>query len=160
MGTYFHLSVALLSPGSIIENGNSGRMLESYLPNGKFDISLLYREEVLEFVRRTEYVDKPSRFKSIFLLKNMEEAKQYMMSNAQFHNMYEVEIVDSSKPLHEGIWCPDFPVGGALRKYAYDYASVYWKGEIRPLTIQGVPVFPREIIVESPVRVLRRVQLH
>lgn len=157
METYFHLSVTLLSPGSIIENGNFGRMLDAYLPNGKFDISLLYREEVIEFVRRTEYADKPSRFKSIFLLKNIEEAQQYMMFNAQFHNMYEVEIVDPSKPLHEGPWCPEFPFGGALRKYAYDYASVYWKGEIHSVTIQGVQVFPREIIVESPVRVLKRV---
>lgn len=71
METFFHLSEALLSPGSIIENGNFGRMLNRYLPNGRYDLTILYREEVFELVRSRDYADKPSRFKSIFLLKNM-----------------------------------------------------------------------------------------
>ena len=159
METFFHLSLALLSPGSIIENGNFGRMLNRYLPNGRFDLALLYREEVFELVRRRDYSDKPSRFKSIFLLKNMKEALQYMEYNAPDHNMYEVEIVDTSKPLHEGPWTPVFPFGGALRKYASDFASVYWQGKILPVKLERGLVFPREVIVESPVKVLRRVSL-
>lgn len=157
METYFHLSQALLAPGSVIENGNFGRMLDRYTPGGEFDISLLYREEVFEFIRLTKYADKPSRLLSIFLLKNLEEAFQYMMFNAKNHNLYEVEIIDTSKPVHEGAWCPPFPFGGSLRKYTYDYASLYWSGSILSVTTQETTVFPREIIVESPVRVLRRI---
>lgn len=82
-----------------------------------------------------------------------------MKYNAPDHNLYEVEIIDDSKPLHEGPWNPVFPLGGALRKYAYEFASEYWHGKILPVKLERGFVFPREVIVESPVKVLKRVEV-
>lgn len=161
-GFYYHVTPPLLSAGSVIENGNFGSILEKY-SQGFGDMALLYREEVFEFMRKEQYPDKPSRFKSIFLLDGIENAVAYRDFNAKNQNIYKVKIIDSSKQIHKGCWCPPFPAG-YYRQYCFDFAKMYWESKIEMINIRlndsdimPVSVLPVELIVESPVEVLERV---
>jgi hypothetical protein len=157
---YYHVTQPLLAAGSIIENGNFGRILDKYAP-GFGDVVTLYREEVLEAIRKEQFPDKPSRFHSIFLLDTLENAVCYRDHNAQHQNIYTVEIVDTDKAIHKGFWCPPFPIGN-YRHYCFEYAKRYWNGEIERISIRKnngkcTSVMPVELIIESPVKVLERI---
>ncbi|WP_150116072.1 DUF2441 domain-containing protein [Desulfovibrio fairfieldensis] len=157
--TYYHVTHPLIGAGSVIENGNFGRLLEKYMP-GFGDISTLYREEILELIRKEQYPEKPSRFNSIFLLDTLENAVIYRNFNAKNQNIYKVKVIDPEKPTHKGFWCPPFPIGN-YRQYCFEYAKIYWKGEIKRINIMNdninTPVIPVEVIVESAVRVVARI---
>lgn len=158
--SYYHITQPLLATGSVIENGNFGRLLEKY--NREFgNLEILYREEVLEFIRKEKYPAKPSRFKSIFLLDSIENAFKYKEVNAPNQNIYKVKILDSTKPTHKGFWCPNFPPSN-YRQYNFEYADKYWKSEIEPINISCkdniISVIPTEIIIESSVRILERIE--
>ncbi len=86
MPTYFHVAPMLLGPGSTILPGNWGRLLHTHAqvnPN-------LFRDVVMEYIRATNYPDKPSRLNCVFLLESLEEAMKYRNSHAPTNNIYEV----------------------------------------------------------------------
>lgn len=159
---YYHVTSPLLSTGSIIENGNFGRLLEKY--NKEFgDISTLYREEVMESVRKDQYSHKPSRFNSVFLLDSLKNATHYRDFNARNQNIYKVKIVESQKEIHRGFWCPPFPMGN-YRQYCFEYATRYWAGSVENVIINTnantrILVSPVELIVESPIEILERLDV-
>jgi hypothetical protein len=158
MEYYYHVTHPLLHIGSIIDNGNFGRLLEKYDEHFG-DPKILYREEVLELVRKEKYPNKPSRLYSIFLCSSHSVALDYCNIYMQNSNIYKVEIIDCTKQTHSGFWCPPFPKG-YLRSYAYSFAENYWKGIIDKICIESYMgkkyITPEEIIVESPVRIIER----
>ena len=61
--SYFHLSGAMLEPGSLILPGNWGRVIRS--AGWRHDYSL--RELALEDARVSRYPDRPSRLDAAFI---------------------------------------------------------------------------------------------
>jgi hypothetical protein len=148
---YFHCSSSLLSPGSIIEPGNWGRIIK----NSGWDHNCSFREVVLEHIRINEFSAKPSRLLSIFLLGDQTEARFYAASDGRQSTMlaYEVELLDPAAPTHSADWRHVAPEG----ELNLDWARAYWRGAHFPRLVEGEwDVECREIICASAARVLRR----
>ncbi len=145
---YFHASPILLTPQSIILPGNWGRILKMYKRNHAGEV--LLREKILEDIRRRYYSKKPSRLNAIFLLETLEEARNFRNQSNPWNLIYEVEISDPSKPLHRGDYnkVSPHPNENYLEKIE-EIAHAYWKGE----NIQRP-----EIVVESPIKIIQRIE--
>ena len=98
MPKFFHVAPILLGPGSVILSGNWGRILRAYTQTN----DVLFREYVLEEVRKSSYPDKPSRFSAIFLVETMEEALWFKNNLANTSLVYEVEAETEGIVVHRG----------------------------------------------------------
>jgi hypothetical protein len=148
---YFHCSSSLLSPDSIVEPGNWGRIIKNV---GWLHPSAL-KEVALEHIRAQEFPAKPSRLLSIFLLDDANEAKFYAVSDGRQTTMlaYEVELLNPAVPTHSGDWRHVAPEG----ELSLDWVRAYWRGEHFPRHVAGEwNVACRETICESAVKVIQR----
>lgn len=100
---YYLLCSYPLSPGSIIEPGNWGRMLNLYTPNQ--NLAGAYREQIYEKIRMASFPDKPSRLECIFLCETLEEATSFRNETQRiFDIIYKVKLVDSSATIFRTDW--------------------------------------------------------
>ena len=145
--SYFHVCPILLAPQSVILPGNFGRIQHLYNANSVG--ALAYREKVLEDIRVAEFTAKPSRFRSCFLVETIEEAIAFRSIFNPFSEVYEVQIEASESPLHRGDWKKVAPpnVSPCFLTQMPVWARNYWS---------GVGIEHPEIVVESPIRILRK----
>jgi hypothetical protein len=150
----FHLTMARLAEGSIIEAGNWGRLLREYespLDSAQKTFGnpwVLTRELVFELARVESFPDKPSRFSSTFALVCEADAAAYRTRyNLKMKQVLHcAELVDPASPIHAGI-VGDWPPGGKpfldeMRAKAVDY----WSGRGEGIT---------EVVSASPLRILK-----
>lgn len=149
MLSYFHCMGALLSPGSIIEPGNWGRMVRSYRPKDG-NAEAAFREMILEAERRVVAPMKPSRLDAVFTCPSDTELWAFMQSSGRTREVaYEVVPVDDAAPLHQADH--NLPLFAAGVPYFDSFAArarAYWTA--RP------PAQNVEVLIGGPVRVLRR----
>lgn len=102
MNTYYFACSYPLEVGSIVNPGNWGRMIKMY--DHRFGNPwVLLRETLFDSVREKYYQNKPSRFESIFLCEDLTEMTGFLRNSNRFLDLiYEVELVDSTLPLHKG----------------------------------------------------------
>jgi len=147
--TFFHAAYVPLAPGSVIEPGNWGRMLNTYARNQN-DYVLL-RETIFEQVRRQDFPHLPSRLHCVFLCRTEEELRIFMSKNHVNDIPYEVALEqEEATTFSTGYDLPDIPVGLPLLPTLRQCGAAYWRGE-------GVESSKRvEVLTATPVRVVRR----
>ncbi|OQW37870.1 MAG: hypothetical protein A4E19_11890 [Nitrospira sp. SG-bin1] len=141
MPKFFHVAPILLSPGSVILPGNWGRILRVYLQAN----DVLFREYVLEEIRKSKYPEKPSRLKAVFLLETSEEALWYKNNLALTGLVYEVEAETDGVAIHRGNYTRVAPVNQHMLDVMPRYAEEYWS---------TVPTERIEIVFPNPVTVV------
>lgn len=134
-----------LGEGSIILPGNWGRMLQQYTLND--NIPNLLKEQIFETERLQSHLDKPSRFKSIFLCKDRESLKAFQRTGRRFDLSYEVSIVDDVK-LFESNWELASLQNGDTYEAIQQRAKNYW-------TYDGDENI--EIVTESRIKIIRQI---
>jgi hypothetical protein len=148
---HFHCTSSPLGIGSIIEPGNWGRIIANF----GWKHACANREVTLEYVRQTEFTDKPSRLRSVFLLDDETEARFYAASDGRGTTMipYEVEVLNQSAPIHNADWRHVNPEG----PLDMEWARNYWRGiQFTRHTNVEWDVACREVICESAIRIIRR----
>lgn len=153
-GTRFHYCGVKLAPGSVVEPGNWGRMINLYPHNAdannawRFAIELIFERE-----RERNYPALPSRLTSCFVFESAPAAQVAgPRLNSYWNVLYEVELINSDLPIHRA----DFdlvtaclnPDGVQFSNKVTAAANSYWSGVIR-----GTP----ELLTASPLRVIRAV---
>lgn len=145
--SYFYLCSYGLSPSTIIEKGNWGRIMRlNNINQNSYDY--LIRELIYEKVRLENYNDKPSRFTSAFVCSNLESAREFKR-NCPFGIMYEVEPEDSESNSFETDWSL---IQSTLNKnigQVEEIAKRYWQGEITDEN-------KKEILFYSDIRIVKR----
>jgi len=103
-------------------------------------------EYLFEYVRKSYYLQRPSRFQSFFAFDNIEHAKDFRnkFCNSQ-GNICEIESKVSFKADMNLL-----TLGNSLLEADY-YAHLYWKGETT-----GNPFW--EYLLVPPVKVIRKVE--
>lgn len=134
--TFFHVSPLDLEKGSIIRPGNWGRVIDMYPinENGKLETAHLvtvFREHVLETIRKDEFPSKPSRLRSVFVCPTFEAAANFRQrENRPFHLIYEVRPISEPASIHHGDYnAVQLPNGQKLHAGMMDQARRYWRGE-------------------------------
>ncbi len=155
---YFHLSGAMLVPGSIIMPGNWGRIIKAL----GWQHSLALREMALEQARLAYNPDLPSRLDAAFVMPTLEEAQMFRANTQGFqqHIIYRVTLCDPSARSHltdSRLCMPQ----GAIRA---DWAVVYWlDSKAQAAAIPGIDwtaatkgIQLREMLTLSQLRVEER----
>lgn len=122
MPKFFHVAPILLSPGSTILPGNWGRILRVYLQAN----DVLFREYVLEEIRKSKHPEKPSRLNAVFLLETFEEALWYKNNLATTSLVYEVVAETDGVAIHRGNYTRAGPVNQPMLDTMPRYAEEYW----------------------------------
>ncbi|HZV61489.1 MAG TPA: hypothetical protein VFF75_03660 [Methylophilaceae bacterium] len=153
---YFHVAPIKLSKGSVIEPGNYGRIINQYVLNSGVPANgyTLARETLLESVRATKYVDKPSRLTSAFVFDDPHVAVQ-QVQNGVLQNtsiVYRVKILNERGGMHRaGFNLINFPPEGTtFRPYYLSVAEKYWQGEAIEIA---------EMLVDSPLEIIEVVYM-
>lgn len=145
MATYFHLASVMLEPGSVIQPGNWGRMIQQTGPgHGRW-----LAEAAMEHVRATEFPDRPSRLRCAFFFDNLQTAMAYRDQHAQLLMMYEVEAVNESAAKFRANYEANMPD----HMLTLDWCRRYWSGDIYPTPPDGIR--RTEILSETSLRVCR-----
>lgn len=142
---YFACSYPLVA-GSIVRNGNWGRIVRKYNTGGFGNTWILVREEVFERVRQSEFPSKPRRHDSVFLCETRKDLAAFIgMTGRHLDLMYEVELVDESQPLHRACMSYlDFGPNDDLVSLSMKARGYWGGGEVsRP-----------EIVTSSSVRIV------
>ena len=149
MTTYFFACSYPLEAGSIVRAGNWGRIVRMYRTNGFGNAWILFREEVFECIRKTEYPLKPSRYDGIFLCETKDHLMQFLdVSKRPLDLIYEISLVDDSAPIHRGCLSHlDFSFQENFETFSIK-ARAYWIGD----NIQRP-----EILTTSGVRIIAQV---
>ncbi|MBT3072130.1 DUF2441 domain-containing protein [Rhodomicrobium sp. Az07] len=144
--TYFHCAPLPLHIGSIIYQGNWGRLFSLYeakpgegLPTNAF------KEVVLELSRKLYAPDAPSRLDCVFVTPTIEEAIAFRNKYQRTNLIYEVTPVGEAPPLHVGSY--ELALAPYPQKYfqaIFDMGRDYWTV---PATAN------REVLIGSPVRI-------
>ena len=136
--SFFHCSSSSLEPGSIIKAGNWGRIIRAY----GWAHNLAFREAVFDYVRATEFPDRPSRMVCSFFFDSEAEARFYIGADQGRLMMivYEVSLVLPHAPQHGADWRGVTPVGPIDLEWIKDY----WRGIMRPPAQDGIAC--REIL--------------
>ncbi len=150
---YYHWYPEKLQCNQIIKAGKYGELVESI--DKIYQKDKYYLEEQFEVFRQKYHSDKPSRFKSIFLLKTIEDAllyrKQLEIKEAYDRILYRVKILDRSKSIHVGSTSlfNQYCLRGQYEKAAFHY----FNGDSSSLTLPDTlsEPFPQEVITESDV---------
>jgi hypothetical protein len=143
----FHVSLTLLQTGSVILPGNFGRMLRTYTMNQTG--ALYFREFILEDVRRSQFVGKPSRFESCFCLETLDKAEFYRTNVAGSNQIiYAVELVTPECNQHRGDFNKVSPLNNQLASGMVQVAQDYWN---------GVNIENPEIVASGPIRILEKI---
>lgn len=135
-----------LAPGSIIEPGNWGRLLNLYeVAGGQIQGNVL-NEALLEFARQLHAPTAPSRLRCIFALLTLPDAIAFRNKHQRFSIIQEVE------PLNADV----SPFVGDYELAIQCFSGRYFPRVLQlPVTYrtQPVPKFP-EVLVDGPVRVV------
>lgn len=168
----YHAAPIPLGAGSVIEPGNFGRCIQLH-PIGSH---VAHRELAYEHVRQNSFPQKPSRLNSIFLLLSKNEAIEYRSLNTPSSLIYEVEVLNTAAKHHAtyidlvcGMQNPPEPVS-----HLYRHAQSYWQESLEPFGVEstessamaeasvsmgaGLQTRLRELVIESPIRIVRRLQ--
>ena len=145
---FYHCSSTQLEAGSIIRPGNWGRIIR----NTGWGHNQALKEAALEYVRQSEFPDKPSRMMSSFFFDDENEAHFYSISDNRQITMivYQVAIDLLVQP-HVGDWRGTQPRGSV----SMDRAREYWLGQFQPPHQTGASC--RELIVVTSLQIIRRV---
>ena len=148
--TYFHCLPALLAPGSIIEPGNWGRIIRTYLPQDGGSFGVAFRETVLERERLAVAPHKPSRLSAVFACPTEAELTAFMTSAGRLRDVpYEVAPICEDVPLHFGDHgLPLLEQGRPYFDAFAERARVYWLAE--------APATNIEVLIGGPVRIIKR----
>jgi len=121
MTDYFHLSSALLAPGSIIEPGNWGRIIRA----AGWQHSLALRETALELGRLAKFPNAPSRLECAFVFLTMNEAIDFRNAGTGFamHCLYRVRLNDPTAASFVTGWGLVAPQGTIS-----EWPDIYWRG--------------------------------
>src|ERR1700722_11537841 len=117
----FHLCTTSLAPGSIINPGGRGRIIQAH---GWTHGSAL-TEAALEQSRIATTPHLPSRMMALFAFVTVAEARMFVGRNTGdfgLHFLYRVRLVDPSKPCHITDWRLNVPRG----TFRSDWADAYW----------------------------------
>ena len=146
---FFHCSSTILESGSVIRPRNWGRIIR----NCGWAHTLALREAAVEYVRRLEFSDKPSRLLSTFFFDDEKEARFYAISDGRQTTMivYEVELIEPGATCHIADWRSVAPRGGI----DLEWAREYWLGTFQPPHQSGAVC--RELVAITPVKVLRQI---
>lgn len=91
----FHVSSTLLGADSTLLPGNWGRILGQYRYG---QVTPTYaRECIFEQIREECFPEKPSRFRSLFLLPTLLDARFYQSKHHHMGVIYEVEVETEAK---------------------------------------------------------------
>jgi hypothetical protein len=117
---YFHLSGAMLAPGSIIEPGNWGRMIRAL----SWQHNCAMREAALEIAREDNAPSAPSRLEAAFVMLTEGEARFFQQHTNGFQNhlLYRVALVDPAAKSH----IADSRLCGPVGNFRNNWANVYW----------------------------------
>jgi hypothetical protein len=154
---YYHLSGALLAPGSIIKAGNWGRIIRHW----GWQHNEAMKEMALEDARRSRFAHRPSRLDGIFVFLDVTEARNFRQRIVSFasHILYRVSLTEPSALSH----VTDTRLSGPQASLRHDWADVYWM-DFDPATLV-IPGFEswqlatngyvqeREMITLSDIRV-------
>lgn len=107
----------------------------------------------LEYVRKLEFADKPSRMESVFLCRSKEDMDFFKSTASRpIDIVYKVRILDSNKPIHRANWKLVSPENwgqqSSIVTSMEDAARQYWNGGD---TDHGQFT---ECLVESPVEIV------
>lgn len=147
---FYFLSSLSLAPGSIVQPGNWGRIIEKYeTPSANRQtfgsLNLIARELMFEMVRAETYPDKPSRLLAAFCCPSLADMQQYRPKADPygFQIVYEVDLVDPAKQTHFApLAMIDFAENTFFLMETRARADRYWSGH---------PDGPREIVTLSPL---------
>lgn len=144
MTVYYHAAPLPLSPGSIVQPGNWGRMLSTYKTN-QSNGWLLAREFVFETIRVSEAPNRPSRLSSAFVFYDLDNATRHL-EVAPTNLLYEVELVQPDALQHRCAYnLLDFPLASdEFIPVSVSRARQYWRGE---------GIITAEILTASPLRI-------
>lgn len=148
MPVYYHLAPLPLGPGSIIEPGNWGRMLNCYLmePGATQTSWRLARELAFETVRAQSFSHLPSRLSCAFVFEELPHAIQYRDRFSRWSAIYSVELVTPAAASHRAAFnLIDYPPPGVeFLPYVVSKAIPYWRGEA---------IETPEVLTKSPLRI-------
>jgi hypothetical protein len=155
---FFHFAPMKLGPGSIIEPGNFGRILQTIPPmpgnDGSYLPGYIARELAFELVRERDFSSKPSRFSCIFGCPTLEDANRYSAVNNLGNRqvLHEVEAVDENAYHHIGSlsFC-DISYGVAFVTTVFQNATGYWSA------VEGDAAKGKELIAETPIRIIKSI---
>lgn len=146
MTIYYHSAPLILQPGSIIQPGNWGRILNCYRQPHVNNAWILAREMAFETIRTSEFSHLLSRLSCAFVFENLDHANQYKDQFSPWNPLYEVELVTPEAPLHRAAFnLVRFP--GDQTEFlpvAISLAKKYWRGE---------EIEVAEVLTKSPLRV-------
>lgn len=154
--SYFHLSGIVLRPGSIIEPGNFGRIVNAMGAQHEHWM----REQALEAARVKNHAAKPSRLDAAFVSIDEAEARSFRARIPGFthHVLYSVSLLDPSSPSH----LTDTRLCAPQGNGQYNWADLYWRDyDPEALIIPGLGslaaatkgVACREVLTLSPLRI-------
>lgn len=143
----YHLSSAGLEEGSVILPGNWGRTIRKF---GWQHGRAIY-ETILEHVRAQEFSHLPSRLECAFFFDDENEARFYWNGDLgrTLMRLYEVEILDPSRPVHRTDWRGISPQGPLDTTWAKNY----WRGRFLPPEPNGHSY--TETLMVTRLRVIR-----
>ena len=132
--------------GYIIRKGHWGTAIDSRPVHHR----QAAKEWLYEYIRRTEFPHRPSRLNCTFFCGNIESAYAFA-PNRKNHTLYEVKVCDESAKIFSPNWDMQAQSAASLEE-VYDCARDYWKA-------LNVPPQLQEVVVESDVEVIRRMEL-
>lgn len=155
---YFHLSGAMVAPGSIFHPGNWGQMIKAW----GWQHTQALREMTLEDARLARFPHRPSRLDAAFVCPTLEEARAFRTRTGGFqhHILYRVSLCDPAAPSH----ITDSRLCGPVGTIRHNWADVYWMDYgLQAAAIPGVDwtvakqgVKMREMLTLSQLRVEER----
>lgn len=144
--SYYYLCSYPLGVNSIVEPGNWGRILKTYLLGGNLFIPC--RELAFEQVRLNHYPSKPSRLESIYVCENLADIQKFKLEGRSFDLTYEVEILNPTTPYHRGDWTQQNFTNSENVESLFSKAHAYW-------TAQNVT--SPEILIQSEIKILKKI---
>lgn len=111
---------------------------------------MLVRELIYEKVRKELFPDKPSRLDSIFLCPTENEIREFKIAHNRYLDIvYEVEIVDDTKPSHTA----DYSIVNLQNDDNLEIlefkARKYWTGE---------NITHPEIVTTSRIKIIKEIK--
>lgn len=161
--TYFHLAPISISPGSVIEPGNFGRIMrETQWKHGQYN-----REYALEQVRIDQFADLPSRLNCVFAFAELADAVSFKRFEPGFQRnlIYVVAPIDEAMPV---FFAPIRLVDGWASnvKTDPDITARYWRNGHRsgqPAIVSdermGELSESYEVLIASPCRVVSKIDI-
>ena len=150
--TYYHCSILPLKPGSVILPGNFGRNISLY----KNAEPLLGRELVFEAVRFRKFPSKPSRLKSAFVFKTLNDAKIFKNTMSQTTIVYEVQLENENANSHTSNMKYFDLISGNVPRID-EIAAAYWAYPAKSDYDHLLSLPMIEIVTESGLEIIQQI---